>query len=414
MTARGFLFASIGIVAVAAGIGLSNPAVLAIGAPFLVLLAVGLAGQRTAAVTLSAGDTIRAIEGDAMVLTIEIASTGPIGRAQLDLNLPPGLFAADTIEVSVDRATTQEVPVQCLRWGIYDLGGITLFAAGTAGVTYQRTRIADPPVLKVFPSEATARRLLEPIETQLAYGDLVARERGQGIEYADLREMHDGDDRRHINWRASARSQTMWVNDRHPERNSDVVLFIDTFHDARRGVEATLDFAVRAVAGLAKRHLSRHDRVGLVTFGEPVRWLRPGAGARQRYRILDTLMASRQSRHIYWRGISALPRQALPTKALIVAVTPLLDDRIIAAIADLHGRGLDVGVVEIPAEALLEEPGTETDALARRIWELERDTVRRRFARAGVAITVWDPDEPFERALMEVEQFRRHVTRTRV
>ena len=62
-----------------------------------------------------------------------------------------------------------------------------------------------------------------------------------------------------------------------------------------------------------------------------MRWVQPGMGGRQRYRILDTLMAARHSRHQYWRGISAIPRQSLPSKALIVAVTPLLDDRIIAA-----------------------------------------------------------------------------------
>ena len=113
-------------------------------------------------------------------------------------------------------------------------------------------------------------------------------------------------------------------------------------------------------------------------------------------------------------AISAIPRQALPPKALIVAVTPLLDDRMIGAVADLHGRGLDVAVVEIPAEFFLGEAETETDAVARRIWELRRDTVRRRFSRHGVPIAVWDPEEPFERALMEVEQFRRHITRARV
>lgn len=414
MTARAFLFAAVGIVAVAAGIALSSPAVTAIGAPFLVLVAVGLAGRRTTPVTVTAGDTMRAIEGDTVELVIEVVSAEPIGRALLDLDLPPGLAGPGAIELAVHGTATETVAVACRRWGVYELDDITLFTMGIAGLSYHRVPIADPPTVKVFPRDETARRLLEPIETQLAYGDLVARERGQGIEYADLRQMHDGDDLRHVNWRASARSQTMWVNDRHPERNSDVVLFIDTFQQARRGVEPTLDLAVRAVAGLAKRHLSRHDRVGLITFGEPVRWLRPGTGARQRYRILDTLMVARQSRHLYWRGIAAIPRQALPTKALVVAVTPLLDERIVGAIADLHGRGLDVAVVEIPAESFLDVPATETDRLARRIWELQRDTVRRRFARHGVPIAVWHPDEPFEQALMEVEQFRRHVARARV
>ncbi|GMQ85146.1 MAG: DUF58 domain-containing protein [Acidimicrobiia bacterium] len=425
-TARAYLFATIGFVGVAAGAAFSSPELVAIGAPFLVLLAVGLAAQRPSGLVATAEvGEIRSIEGDHVGLPLTVSASGRVPRTEVRLNLPPALVIAeaappsialgdDTVGVSVDGRVELEVDLACLRWGAYELDSITLFTMGYLGLTFERVRATDAPVIKVFPQDETARRLLKPIETQLAYGDLVARQRGQGIEYAELRQMQAGDDLRQVNWRASARSTGMWVNDRHPERNSDVVLFIDTLPEARRGVEPTLDLCVRAIAGLAKMHLRRHDRVGLITFGEPVRWVQPGMAERQRYRILDTLMAARHSRHLYWRGISAIPRQSLPSKALIVAVTPLLDDRIISAIADLHGRGLDVAVIEIPAEHFLDTPDDQTDAIARRIWELGRETTRRRFSRHGVPIAVWSPNEPFERPLMEVQAYRRHMTRARV
>ncbi len=425
-TVRAFLFASIGIIAVATGTALSSPELVAIGAPFFVLLAVGLAGRRPSGLAAAAEkDELRSVEGESRRLSLLVRAAHRVPRAQIHLNLPSGLtvdeaaepsvlLGDDVVGIAVDGPTNVSIEVACRRWGVYDLDQVTLLTMGTLGLFSERTPLAGSPVLKVFPDDETVRRLLQPIETQLAYGDLVARQRGQGIEYADLREMQPGDDLRHVNWRASARNPGLWVNDRHPERNSDVVLFVDTFPGARRGVEPTLDLAIRAVAGLAKMHLRRHDRVGLITFGEPVRWLQPGMGARQRYRILDTLMAARRSRHLYWRGVAAIPRQALPSKALIVAVTPLLDDRMIGAVAALHGRGLDVAVVEIAAEHFLEEPDEETDAIARRIWELQRDIVRRRFTSHGVPMAVWYPDDPFEQPLMEVEAYRRHMTRARV
>lgn len=425
-TIRAFLFATIGVATVAAGAALSSPELVAIGAPFLVLLVVGLAARRPSKLVATAADAeLRSLEGDPVALSLTVGGAHRVPRAQIHLDLPPALLidevaepalrlGDDVIGISVDGEKQVVADITSLRWGVYDLGTITLFTMGSLGLFSERIPLAGRPVVKVFPHDETIRRLLKPIETQLAYGDLVARQRGQGIEYADLREMQPGDDLRHVNWRASGRAKGMWVNERHPERNSDVVLFIDTFPEARRGVESTLDLGVRALAGLAKRHLRRHDRVGLITFGEPVRWLQPGMGTRQQYRILDSLMAARRGRQLYWRGIPAIPRQALPAKALIVAVTPLLDDRIIGAVADLHGRGLDVAVVEIPAEHFLDEPETQTDAIARRIWELERDTVRRRFTRHGVPMAVWEPNEPFEQALMEVEAYRRHMTRARV
>ena len=73
-----------------------------------------------------------------------------------------------------------------------------------------------------------------------------------------------------------------------------------------------------------------------------------------------------------------------------------------------------MAVIEIADEHFLEQPDGETDAIARRIWELQRDVVRRRFTRHGVPMAVWYPDDPFEQPLMEVEAYRRHMTRARV
>jgi uncharacterized protein (DUF58 family) len=424
-TARAYAFATVGFAGIALGAGLNSPKLIAIGAPFLVLLVVGLAAPRPGGLTLTVGpDQLRSLEGERFELVVDVATTHRIPRLEIRFGLAAPLtvvgvsesavvVSRDSVRVSVQGPTEIVVEVLCERWGIHELRGVSGFTMGPFGVVQHRLSAEGSPSIKVFPIDQTARRLLEPIETQLAYGDLVSSQRGAGLEFADLREMQYGDDPRHINWRATARSRGLWINDRHPERNSDVVLFIDTFPEARRGVEPTLDLGIRAIAGLARMHLRRHDRVGLITYGEPVRWLQPGTGGRQRYRILDLLMSARLSRHLYWRDISAVPPQVLPSKALIVAVTPLLDERVVGAVADLHGRGFDVAVVEIQAERFLAGADGETDAIARRIWELRRDQVRRRFTRNGVALAVWDPEEPFERPLMEVEAFRRQQARSR-
>ena len=71
------------------------------------------------------------------------------------------------------------------------------------------------------------------METQAFAGSQVARSKGDGVEYADIRDFVPGDRVRSINWRASARRQGLVVNERHPERNTDVVLFVDSFTDVR-------------------------------------------------------------------------------------------------------------------------------------------------------------------------------------
>ena len=92
----------------------------------------------------------------------------------------------------------------------------------------------EPNRLKVYPGGETLQHLLRPLETQAFAGSQVARTRGEGIEFADLRPFMTGDRVRRVNWRATARRGEPWVNEIHPERSADVVLFLDTFAEARR------------------------------------------------------------------------------------------------------------------------------------------------------------------------------------
>ena len=170
-------------------------------------------------------------------------------------------------------------------------------------------------------------------------GSEVARVKGDGIEYADLREYVPGDRLRSINWRASARRDGFVVNEQHPERNTDVVLFVDSFADVRHGGRSTLDDAVRATGTLAARYLERRDRVGLVTFGGILRWLQPGMGPAQRFRLVETLLETGVEPTYTWRDVNVIPARILSPKALILGITPLLDARFVTTIADLRAGG---------------------------------------------------------------------------
>jgi uncharacterized protein (DUF58 family) len=101
---------------------------------------------------------------------------------------------------------------------------------------------------------------------------------------------------------------------------------------------------VRATATLAARYLERRDRVGLVSFGGVLRWLTPGMGTTQQYRIVDALLESEIVFNYAWKDVSVIPSRVLPPQALVVAVTPLLDDRAIEALADLRSRRYDLAI----------------------------------------------------------------------
>ncbi len=422
-------YAVLAVLGLVGGLAAGRPELAAVAAPFAMLLGIGLAVSHDLDVAVEVRlDRDRAIEGELVPLVVSAGTTPPGSRLDLEVDLPGGVLISEAVTEDgqavevVERMVVAykaggavpnllKLQLLCKRWGAHHIGYLRIRSRDVWGLFNYYLEVPLDLSFKVFPETAALRRLLKPIETRMGFGDLVSRQKGEGLEFADLRPMVFGDDPRQINWRVTARGRDVWVNDRHPERNSDVVLLVDTLSEPRRGVEVTLDLAVRAAAGLAAGHLRRNDRVGLISFGEPLRWLRPAMGDVQRYRILDTLMESRSRRQMYWRGVSAVPRRALPAKALIVGLSPLLDERAVLAFADLRGRGFDLVVIEIPAEPFVDEPTTPEEHLARRIWELQRAATRNRFVRHGIATVRWDPEEPFQRALAEVEAFRRNATR---
>jgi uncharacterized protein (DUF58 family) len=240
-------------------------------------------------------------------------------------------------------------------------------------------------------------------------GNRVARVKGEGIEFADLRAWQSGDRLRRVNWRASARRGTLWVNEQHPERNSDLVLFVDSYVDARRdggGGSGTHERAVRAAATLTHDYLRHKDRVGLISFGGYLSWLVPGGGMRQLYMIVDSLIESEIVQSYARRGFDAIPPRTLPAKALIVALTPFLDERVVNVLLDLRARGYDLVVVDVsPLDVVA--PESPLEELAHRLWRLSREALRWRYEQAGVPVVTWQEDMPLAVAIEEVTAFRR-------
>ena len=261
--------------------------------------------------------------------------------------------------------------------------------------------------LRAFPREQRLRELVAPLRTQPFLGTHVARARGEGIEFADIRPFQVGDRVRQINWRATARRGAPQVNERHPEHSSDVVLLLDTFEEARDQAGGTLDAAVRAAAALARAHLARRDRVGLVDFGGTLHWLEPAFGTTQLYRIIDALLASDIAFSYAWRNVDSIPLRVLPPGALVLAISPLLDERSTALVTDLRRRGCDLTVIEVsPLDHIAPGPSA-ADAVAYELWRLQREALRARLQSLGIGVAVWGRDGTLGPALEGVNAFRR-------
>ncbi len=396
-------------------LALKRPELAVLAAPFAALLTAGLRLDRAPEVRVWLTlDRERAIEGDEVPLEVELSAGTAVDRLELVLVLPSGLEIADgehPFAVTLRAGENREVGLRlrCERWGAYRLGDIRLRARDRLGLLVTEWQVERAVTLRVYPRPEPVRELLRPLRTQVFSGNEVAREKGDGLEYADTRLYTPGDRLRSINWRASARRTQLVVNEFHPERNTDVLLFLDSFAEARLGARSTLDDAVRATATLAASYLDRRDRVGLVTFGGILRWLLPDMGHAQRYRLVDALLETGIELNYAWKDANVIPARVLPPQALVIAITPLLDRRSVTALLDLRARGYDLAILEVSPEPYAVPGTSDLDRLAHRLWLLRRAALRARYERLGVAVARWGDDRPLAVALEGVNAYRRRA-----
>jgi uncharacterized protein (DUF58 family) len=407
-------YAALAATGLVAGLALGRVEPVALAAPFLLALVAAVAVQEPTVSVRPSLDRERVIEGDEIAATIDVSSPSGVGRLELLVPLPPQLSVegetARAIHLRAGEERTVELNLRCNRWGAFSVGRVLFRARDTLGFRSWESSAGEARPLRVFPKEETLRTLVPPLETQVFAGNQVSRARGEGIEFADLREWQPGDRLRRVNWRATALRRSLWVNEQNPERNTDVVLFLDTFAEVRAEGRSTNDHAVRAAATLARIYLQRKDRVGLVGFGGFLSWLVPESGTRQLYAIVEALLTSQVVHSFALRGVDVLPPRTLPPKALVIALTPLLDNRTGAALLDLRARGYDLIVVEVsPLELVAPPPGSSLE-LAYRLWRLAREALRWRYEQVGVPVVTWREGVPLAVPLEEVNAFR-HLAR---
>lgn len=390
-----------------------RPQIAGLAAPFALMLVVGLSLGRPGLVetALELGRS-RVVEGEEVEAEMVVRASADTPYLHLALSIPDGLRLIEgeprlLLKVAANEERRLPLRFTCDRWGAYRLGDLAWRTGDSAGLRVIDGEARGQAVLRVYPSVERLRSSIKPLETQPFAGNRVARVKGEGMEFADIRGYSPGDRSRHINWRASSVHQTLYVNEQHPERNSDVIVFLDSFAEVRHADGGTLDMAIRGAASLARHYLATRDRVGLVSFGGVVRWLAPSAASMQLYRIVEALLETEVALSFAWRDIGVLPRRSLTPHALVIALTPLLEERGLHVLVDLRRRGFDLVVVEVSPPDPDAGDRSAFDLLATRFWRLERETRRIRLEEMGVAVIEWDGRTPLAGVVEGVRTFRR-------
>ncbi|MFO0596862.1 MAG: DUF58 domain-containing protein [Myxococcaceae bacterium] len=222
--------------------------------------------------------------------------------------------------------------------GAVALGPVTLRLLGPLGLCARQVRVELPRALRVFPDLAIlSHDALTVARAQDDASKRTPRIKADGREFDSLRDYRPGDDRRTLDWKATARRGKPMVRQYRPERNQQVVVLLDCGRHMAGELEGRrkLDHAVDAALRLARVALGQGDLVGLAAYGAQVQaWLPPRKGL-EHLALLTRTLATVEAR-LEESSVGAALDQAFARgakRSLVVILTDLLDPDAAQALA---------------------------------------------------------------------------------
>jgi uncharacterized protein (DUF58 family) len=342
-------------------------------ATLLALVLVDLAlAARVGALSIARGGATSVRLGESADVVLTVANPGArTARLLVRDAWPPSAGSSPRRHrMTVPRGERRRVVTTLLptRRGDRTPARVTVRSLGPLGLAGRQGRHVAPWQVRVLPPFASRKFLPERLNRlRRLDGAVLVRGRGAGTEFDTLRDYVAGDDVRSIDWRATARRDTVVVRTWRPERDRRVIVVLDTGRTSagRVGDSPRLDHAMDAALLLAALASRAGDQVELLAYDRVQRAHVTGATRAEMLNRLVNAMAPiepvlLEADHA---GIVAAVLRRVRRRALVVLFTELntavveegllpnlgpLTARhtvVVASVADprvaemLHGRG---------------------------------------------------------------------------
>jgi len=216
----------------------------------------------------------------------------------------------------------------------------------------------SPEILKqVKAIELRSRGLV----TALFGGEYRSVFRGQGMEFAEVRQYEHGDDFRAIDWNVSARLGHPYIKTFVEERELTLMLIVDQSGSTHFGVPRTKSaLSVEVASVLALAAATTNDRVGALLFADKVeRVIPPGKGRKHALRVIRDLVAFRPTgRRTNLAAALHYATELLRHRSIVVILSDFLAEGWSQPLRQLSVRHDVVAVaVEDPRESTLPDAG---------------------------------------------------------
>ncbi len=161
-----------------------------------------------------------------------------------------------------------------LERGEYYFGNLNLYACSPISLISRRFQFGKDAMVPNYPSFLQLKKymLLAFSNKIFEYGLKKIRRIGHTMEFEQIKDYVQGDDLRNINWKATAKSNRLMVNQYQDERSQPVYSVIDKGRVMKMPFEglSLLDYAINASLVISNVALKKQDKAGIFSFSRKV------------------------------------------------------------------------------------------------------------------------------------------------
>lgn len=179
-----------------------------------------------------------------------------------------------TTSIPPNKKAILQYTLKPLERGEYHFGDLNVYASSKLGLVAKRFTFDSDIMVKTYPSFKQLKRfeMLNINKNSLEFGLRKMRRIGHSMEFEQIKEYVLGDDLRTINWKATAKTNSLMVNLFQDEKSQPVYNLIDKGRSMQMPFEglSLLDYAINSALVISNVVLRKHDKAGMFSFSKKV------------------------------------------------------------------------------------------------------------------------------------------------
>ncbi|HEY1192892.1 DUF58 domain-containing protein [Flavobacterium sp.] len=219
-------------------------------------------------------------------VSVKIIDEIPFQFQVRDFKIVKAIKASTQKEISYELRPTER--------GEYHFGALNVYVSSPLKLISRRFSFDKDQMVPTYPSYIQLRKydLIAFSNNLFQYGIKKIRRIGHTMEFEQIKEYVQGDDLRTLNWKATAKRNSLMVNQFQDEKSQSVYMAIDKGRVMQMPFDglSLLDYAINSALVLSNVILKKQDKAGLFSFSKKVEnRVFAERRASQMQKILETL-----------------------------------------------------------------------------------------------------------------------------